>query len=411
MNVKVNFVNINDDELILVSEHPDFTKFKLVITTNPNKDGLPNTVFIDPDKDYLSAVLGEKLVSPINKVLDYVQAKLPDTEIEFSNVQRAESAIMFVLAHYPAIRDYEPQEQVWINEHVTGYYSYAKDAYQLHCTKSFTLNCGTGERRNVKAGEIGGYIKDAHSLRNDSWIDPRIILEAGCLLDNSYITTPSASGPALRVSNLVAVDSVISSNSVSNSIVVASDVLCQQLSNSFVNRRKLGGTNGIIDNAIILLGDEPDYPIGDILRNLPSEGGILISKNHPFVYHVNTKKRVLYYYDLASTKCISGGKDMVVTHFDELWDTVVDKPVVDKGVEEILLTVKDMLSDVIGNTDLSCNMNNLMAKPKGSSTITGWAKTLACYQLSKLAEKGNVLTSRYSVMVSKLRQLVKEGKL
>ena len=55
-------------------------------------------------------------------------------------------------------------------------------------------------------------------------------------------------------------------------------------------------------------------------------------------------------------------------------------------------------------------MNNLMAKPKGSSTITGWAKTLACYQLSKLAEKGNVLTSRYSVMVSKLRQLVKEGK-
>ena len=90
MNVKVNFVNINDDELILVSEHPDFTKFKLVITTNPNKDGLPNTVYIDPDKDYLSAVLGEKLVSPINKVLDYVQAKLPDTEIEFINVQRAE---------------------------------------------------------------------------------------------------------------------------------------------------------------------------------------------------------------------------------------------------------------------------------------------------------------------------------
>ena len=31
MKVKVNFVNINDDELILVSEHPDFTKFKLVI--------------------------------------------------------------------------------------------------------------------------------------------------------------------------------------------------------------------------------------------------------------------------------------------------------------------------------------------------------------------------------------------
>ena len=273
------------------------------------------------------------------------------------------------------------------------------------------MNCGTGERRSVKAGEIGGYIKDACSLRNDSWIDPRIILEAGCLLDNSYITTPSASGPALRVSNLVAVDSVISSNSVSNSIVVASDVLCQQLSNSFVNRRKLGSTNGIIDNAIILLGDEPDYPIGDILRNLPSEGGILISKNHPFVYHVNTKKRVLYYYDLVGTKCISGGKDMVVTHFDELWDAVVDKPVVDKDVEEVLLTVKDMLSDVIGNADLSCNMNNLMAKPKGSSTITGWAKTLACYQLSKLAEKGNVLTSRYSVMVSKLRQLVKEGKL
>ena len=102
---------------------------------------------------------------------------------------------------------------------------------------------------------------------------------------------------------------------------------------------------------------------------------------------------------------------MVVTHCDELWDTVVDKPVVDKDVEEVLLIVKDMLSDVVSNADLSCNMNNLMAKPKGSSTITGWAKTLACYQLSKLAEKGNVLTSRYSVMVSKLRQLVKERKL
>lgn len=411
MKVNVNFVNINDDELILVSEHPDFTKFKLVITTNPNKEGLPNTVYIDPDKDYLSAVLGEKLVSPVNKVLDYVRAKLPGTEIEFSNVQRAESAIMFVLAHYPAIRDYEMQEQVWVNEHVTGYYNRTKDAYQLHCTKSFTLDCGTGEPVNIKAGDIGGYIKDANALRNNSWVDPRIILEAGCLLDNSYITTPNASGPLLRVSNLVAVDSVISSNSVSNSIVVASDVLCQQLTNSFVNRRKLGGVSGVIDNAIILLGDEPDYPIGDILRNMPSEGGVLISKNHPFVYHVNTKKRVLYYYDLAGTKCVSGSRYMVVSHFDELWDAVVEKPTIDASVEEVLAIVKDMLSSVISNAALAENMNNLIAKPKGSSTIASWAKTLAYYQLSKLAEKGNILTGCYSIIVDKLKHLIEERKL
>ena len=188
MKVKVNFINITDDELALSSDYPPLSKITLLVTTNPNREGLPNTVFIDYQEDYIKAIIGSNKEKPVNKVLDYIRSLLPEgTEVEFVNTQRAESAIMYVVSSTPAIHDYPQKECIWINEHVTAYYHKPKDAYQLHCTKSFAIVQNGEEKLQVSAGDVGGFVKDVNSLRNLSWVSQRIIVEAGCYLDNSHV--------------------------------------------------------------------------------------------------------------------------------------------------------------------------------------------------------------------------------
>lgn len=408
MKVKVNFINITDDELALSSDYPPLSKITLLVTTNPNREGLPNTVFIDYQEDYIKAIIGSNKEKPVNKVLDYIRSLLPEgVEVEFVNTQRAESAIMYVVSSTPAIHDYPQKECIWINEHVTAYYHKPKDAYQLHCTKSFAIVQNGEEKIQVSAGDVGGFVKDVNSLRNLSWVSQRIIVEAGCYLDNSYVAAIGTSGPTLRISNSIVINSIVETQRLANSIVVDSDISCHQISDSFYMRRKMSCSGGSVDNAFILLGDENSFPIADVLRNMPASGGITVTRNHPYAYLVTTSNRLLCYYDLAEQKRIASGIGMQVDTNDELWSKMVETVEIDKNLDSVVAELKILLSTVVANEELANNMNYPLQKPKGSATIASWCKILTTYQANLLADEGNKLLSLYIIIASQVRSLIK----